>query len=32
MTGNAIYSETLPIAPDTDAIMVQDKSVIPLVQ
>jgi electron transport complex protein RnfC len=30
MTGNAIYSETLPIAPDTDAIMVQDKSVIPL--
>jgi Na+-translocating ferredoxin:NAD+ oxidoreductase subunit C len=30
MTGNAIYSEDLPIRPDTDAIMVQDKSVIPL--
>ena len=30
MTGHAIYSETLPIGPDTDAIMVQDKSVIPL--
>jgi electron transport complex protein RnfC len=30
MTGNAIYSETLPIGPDTDAILVQDKSVIPL--
>jgi electron transport complex protein RnfC len=30
MTGNAIYSEDLPIAPDTDAILVQDKSVIPL--
>lgn len=30
MTGNAIYSETQPIAPDTDAIIVQDKSVIPL--
>jgi electron transport complex protein RnfC len=30
MTGNAIYSETLPIAPDTDAIMVQDKRVIPM--
>ena len=30
MTGNAIYRETLPIGPDTDAIMVQDKSVIPL--
>lgn len=29
MTGNAIYSETLPIGPDTDAIMVQDKRVIP---
>jgi Na+-translocating ferredoxin:NAD+ oxidoreductase subunit C len=30
MTGNAIYSETLPIGSDTDAIMVQDKRVIPL--
>jgi H+/Na+-translocating ferredoxin:NAD+ oxidoreductase subunit C len=30
MTGNAIYSEDLPVAPDTDAILVQDKSVIPL--
>jgi electron transport complex protein RnfC len=30
MTGNAIYSEALPIGPDTDAILVQDKSVIPL--
>ena len=30
MTGNAIYSEDLPIGPDTDAILVQDKSVIPL--
>jgi electron transport complex protein RnfC len=30
MTGNAIYSEDLPIGPDTDAIMVQDKEVIPL--
>ena len=29
MTGNAIYSEDLPIGPDTDAVMVQDKSVIP---
>ena len=25
MTGNAIYSESLPIGPDTDAILVQDK-------
>ena len=30
MTGNAIYSEDLPIRPDTDAILVQDKRVIPL--
>ena len=30
MTGYAIYSEDLPIGPDTDAILVQDKSVIPL--
>jgi len=30
MTGCAIYSETLPIGPDTDAILVQDKEVIPL--
>lgn len=30
MTGNAIYSEDLPIGPDTDAIMVQDKDAIPL--
>ena len=30
MTGSAIYSEELPICADTDAIMVQDKSVIPL--
>ena len=30
MTGNAIYSETLPIGPDTDAVMVQDKDTIPL--
>jgi electron transport complex protein RnfC len=30
MTGNAIYSESLPIGPDTDAILVQDKTVIPL--
>ncbi len=30
MTGNAIYSEDLPIGPDTDAIMVQDKAIIPL--
>jgi Na+-translocating ferredoxin:NAD+ oxidoreductase subunit C len=30
MTGSAIYSEDLPIRPDTDAILVQDKSVIPL--
>jgi electron transport complex protein RnfC len=30
MTGSAIYSEDLPIGPDTDAILVQDKSVIPL--
>ena len=30
MTGSAIYSEDLPIGPDTDAVMVQDKSVIPL--
>ena len=30
MTGRAVYSETLPIGPDTDAIMVQDRSVIPL--
>ena len=29
MTGNAIYSEELPIGIDTDAILVQDKSVIP---
>ncbi|BBO74988.1 electron transport complex subunit C [Desulfosarcina widdelii] len=29
MTGNAIYSENQPIGPDTDAVMVQDKSVIP---
>ncbi|MDL2275367.1 4Fe-4S dicluster domain-containing protein [Desulfosarcina sp. OttesenSCG-928-G10] len=26
MTGSAIYSEDLPIGPDTDAIMVQDKA------
>ncbi|BBO71729.1 electron transport complex subunit C [Desulfosarcina alkanivorans] len=30
MTGNAIYSEALPVGPDTDAILVQDKTVIPL--
>ncbi len=30
MTGSAIYSEDLPIGPDTDAVMVQDKSVVPL--
>ncbi len=30
MTGNAIYSEHLPIGPDTDAILVQDNSEIPL--
>jgi electron transport complex protein RnfC len=30
MTGNAIYSEDLPIGPDTDAILVQDKRDIPL--
>jgi len=30
MTGNAIYSEALPIGPDTDAIFVQDHSIIPL--
>jgi Na+-translocating ferredoxin:NAD+ oxidoreductase subunit C len=30
MTGSAIYNEDLPIRPDTDAIMVQDKGVIPL--
>ncbi len=30
MTGSAIYSEELPICADTDAIMVQDRSVIPL--
>ncbi|BBO85516.1 electron transport complex subunit C [Desulfosarcina ovata subsp. sediminis] len=30
MTGNAIYSEDLPLGPDTDAVMVQDKSIIPL--
>ena len=30
MTGSAIFSEDLPIGPDTDAILVQDKSVIPL--
>jgi electron transport complex protein RnfC len=30
MTGSAIYSEDLPIRPDTDAVMVQDKHVIPL--
>jgi electron transport complex protein RnfC len=30
MTGNAIYSEALPIGTDTDAILVQDKSIIPL--
>ena len=30
MTGQAIYSETLPIGPDTDAILVQDKSAISL--
>lgn len=30
MTGNAIYSEDLPIRADTDAILVQDKSVISL--
>jgi electron transport complex protein RnfC len=30
MTGNAIYSEALPIGLDTDAIMVQDKTEIPL--
>jgi electron transport complex protein RnfC len=30
MTGSAIYSEALPIAADTDAILVQDKSAIPL--
>jgi electron transport complex protein RnfC len=30
MTGNAIYSEDLPVGPDTDAVMVQDNSVIPL--
>jgi Na+-translocating ferredoxin:NAD+ oxidoreductase subunit C len=29
MTGNAIYSEDLPVGPDTDAIMVQDRSIIP---
>ncbi|HSO19260.1 MAG TPA: 4Fe-4S dicluster domain-containing protein, partial [Desulfosarcina sp.] len=29
MTGNAIYSEALPIRPDTDAIMVQDKNEVP---
>ena len=29
MTGSAIYSEALPIGADTDAIMVQDTSVIP---
>ena len=29
MTGSAIYSEELPIAADTDAILVQDKSAIP---
>ncbi len=29
MTGSAIYSEDLPIAPDTDAVMVQDSSIIP---
>jgi electron transport complex protein RnfC len=30
MTGRAVYSESLPIEPDTDAIMVQDRSIIPL--
>lgn len=30
MTGSAIYSESLPIGPDTDAIMVQDKADISL--
>ncbi len=30
MTGNAIYSEDLPIGLDTDAILVQDKNEIPL--
>ncbi|MDL2328526.1 4Fe-4S dicluster domain-containing protein [Desulfosarcina sp. OttesenSCG-928-A07] len=30
MTGNAIYSEDLPIGPDTDAILVQAKSDIAL--
>lgn len=30
MTGSAIYSEDLPIGPDTDAVMVQDKSAISL--
>ncbi len=29
MTGNAIYSEQLPIGPDTDAVFVQDHSAIP---
>jgi electron transport complex protein RnfC len=29
MTGSAIYSEDQPIGPDTDAVMVQDKGVIP---
>lgn len=29
MTGNAIYSEDLPVGADTDAILIQDKSEIP---
>jgi len=31
MTGSAVYSEDFPVQPDTDAIMVQDRSDIPLV-
>ncbi len=30
MTGSAIYSENLPIGPDTDAILVQDRSDVAL--
>ena len=31
MTGTAVYSDDIPILPDTDAIMVQDRDNIPMV-
>lgn len=31
LTGRAVYSEEMPVGPDTDAVMLQDKTVVPYV-